>query len=223
MHSRLNKKWVDFMKNESVLARLEVIIDKVESSRSKQNVFPKRSDVFKGLNMVDPELVKVVILGQDPYHGFNQANGLAFSVPEGVSIAPSLLNIYKELYNDIGMAMPAHGDLSCWAKQGVLLLNSVLSVVESKPGSHRNLGWEIITDEIILALSRSRTNLVFMLWGGFARSKRHLIETSNHLVLEAPHPSPLSAYRGFFGSKHFSQANAFLKRNDAEIIHWDCL
>ena len=223
MHSRLNKNWVDLMKNESVLAWLEEIIGKVELSRSNQNIFPKRDDVFKGLNIVDPDLVKVVILGQDPYHRFKQANGLAFSVPAGVSIPPSLLNIYKELHHDISTELPTHGDLSCWAKQGVLLLNSVLSVIESKPGSHRNLGWEIITDEIILALSRSRTNLVFMLWGGFARSKKHLIETSNHLVLEAPHPSPLSAYRGFFGSKHFSQANAFLKRNDVEIIHWDCL
>ncbi len=223
MHNRLNKNWVDLMNNESVLARLEEIIGKVELSRSNQNIFPKRGDVFKGLNIVDPDLVKVVILGQDPYHRFKQANGLAFSVPAGVNIPPSLQNIYKELHHDISIELPTHGDLSCWAKQGVLLLNSVLSVIESKPGSHRNLGWEIITDEIILALSRSRTNLVFMLWGGFARSKKHLIETSNHLVLEAPHPSPLSAYRGFFGSKHFSQANAFLKRNDAEIIHWDCL
>ena len=223
MHNRLNKNWVDLMNNESVLARLEEIIGKVELSRSNQNIFPKRGDVFKGLNIVDPDLVKVVILGQDPYHRFKQANGLAFSVPAGVNIPPSLQNIYKELHHDISIELPTHGDLSCWAKQGVLLLNSVLSVIESKPGSHRNLGWEIITDEIILALSRSRTNLVFMLWGGFARSKKHLIETSNHLVLQAPHPSPLSAYRGFFGSKHFSQANAFLKRNDAEIIHWDCL
>jgi uracil-DNA glycosylase len=173
-------------------------------------LYPHRADHFKALELTHPDHVRVVILGQDPYHGEAQAHGLAFSVPVGIPIPPSLRNIFKELTRDLGAPAPAHGNLEHWASQGVLLLNTVLTVEEGNPGSHQGLGWEDITDTIIAHLGARETPTVFMLWGAHAQKKRSLISNKNHLVLEAPHPSPLSAHRGFLGCGHFGKANAFL-------------
>jgi uracil-DNA glycosylase len=175
-----------------------------------QKNYPRKADWFRALELTPPEAVRVIILGQDPYHGEGQAHGLAFSLPRGIKIPPSLRNIYKELHDDLLIDIPSDGCLDQWAQQGVLLLNSVLTVEEGKAGSHQGYGWEQITDAIIAHLGQSPEPLVFMLWGGFAQKKRALIKNLNHLILEAPHPSPLSAHRGFLGCRHFSKANAFL-------------
>ena len=195
--------------------------------RSKREVlFCELSDtknvecVTKDNYSCDYEDVKVVILGQDPYHELHQANGLAFSVYPGVKIPPSLVNIYKELKDDVNTFIPNHGDLTKWAKQGVLLLNNVLTVEEGKANSHAGIGWEIFTLNIVKALNRREKPMVFILWGNNARSKKQYIDTSRHLVLESAHPSPLSAHRGFFGSKPFSKANDFLIKNNMTPIDW---
>lgn len=173
-------------------------------------IYPDSSNWFAALNSTPLERVKVVILGQDPYHGPGQAHGLCFSVKPEVPIPPSLLNIYKELHDDIGIAMPQHGYLESWARQGVLLLNSVLTVEQGRAGAHQGRGWEQFTDAVIAELNRRREGVVFMLWGSYAQKKGAHIDRTRHLVLSAPHPSPLSAYRGFFGCRHFSQANEYL-------------
>lgn len=185
-----------------------------------KTVFPPPGLFFSALNIVPFDSVKVVILGQDPYHGPGQAHGLSFSVRDGVRPPPSLLNIYKELHADLGCPIPKTGDLTPWAEQGVLLLNSVLSVLANSPGSHRNRGWEQFTDRIIALLSEQRENLVFMLWGAYAQSKIPLINAQRHCILKAPHPSPLSAHAGFFGCKHFSKANQYLDEHGLSPIHW---
>lgn len=179
-------------------------------------VYPDMYDIFNALKYTPYEKVKVVILGQDPYHEPGQAHGLSFSVKKGILIPPSLRNIYKELHDDIGFQIPSHGYLEHWAKQGVLLLNTVLTVQQHNAGSHRGKGWEMLTDEIIRLLNNRQEPMVFILWGANARSKKALITNKNHLILEAPHPSPLSVHRGFFGGKYFSRANAFLR----EPIDW---
>jgi uracil-DNA glycosylase len=183
-------------------------------------IYPPGKDMFNALNATDFDLVKVVILGQDPYHGPKQAHGLCFSVQHGVATPPSLQNIYKELHTDIGMAIPSHGNLQSWAEQGVLLLNATLSVEAGKAGSHQKRGWETFTDKVIEALNDSRQHLVFLLWGSYAQKKGAFIDTEKHLVLKAPHPSPLSAHRGFLGCRHFSQANAYLQSNKITAIDW---
>ncbi|MEX0584154.1 MAG: uracil-DNA glycosylase [Natronospirillum sp.] len=175
---------------------------------------------FAALQAVAPADVKVVILGQDPYHGPGQAMGLSFSVPLGVHVPPSLGNIYKELTNDVGFVPPHHGDLTAWAEQGVLLLNSVLSVRAGQPGSHAKQGWEVVTDALVRALVQRREHLVFMLWGSYAQRKASGVDRDRHLVLTAPHPSPLSAYRGFLGCAHFSQANQYLLATGQPAIDW---
>ncbi|MGL4490454.1 MAG: uracil-DNA glycosylase [Rhizobiaceae bacterium] len=180
-------------------------------------VHPQPADRFLALQLTSPENVRVVILGQDPYHGPGQAHGLAFSVPHGVAVPPSLRNIYKELSRELGLAQPASGNLEHWARQGVLLLNTVLTVEEGKAGSHQGLGWEEITDAVIQHLGERTKPTVFMLWGAHAQKKRSLITNPSHLILEAPHPSPLSAHRGFLGCGHFGKANAFL---GARRIDW---
>jgi uracil-DNA glycosylase len=164
--------------------------------------------------------VKVVILGQDPYHGEGQANGLAFSVAAGVPFPPSLLNIFKELKTDLGIPMPAHGDLSSWASQGVFLLNATLTVRSNLAGSHQNQGWEVFTDEVIRTISRERAQVVFLLWGAFAQKKEELIDAAKHCILKAPHPSPLAAHRGFWGCKHFSKTNDYLLATGQTPIVW---
>jgi len=188
--------------------------------KTKYIIYPKKSDIFKAFNLCSFNNTKLIILGQDPYHGPNQANGLCFSVNSGIKFPPSLLNISKEITEDIGIKKPINGDLSNWAKQGVLLLNATLTVRKNQAGSHQNKGWEIFTDAVIEKLSENKENLVFMLWGNYARSKRKLIDTSKHLVLESVHPSPLSAYRGFFGCKHFSKANDFLNSKGLKPVNW---
>lgn len=184
-------------------------------------VYPKGNDIFNAFNLTPFNEVKVVILGQDPYHGAQQAHGLSFSVQKGVSIPPSLQNIYKELQTDIpGFKIPNHGDLSGWAKQGVLLLNATLSVRANQAGSHQKKGWEQFTDKAIDTLSTERSGLVFMLWGRFAQAKASRIDTKKHVILTAAHPSPFSAYHGFFGCKHFSKANAYLVKKGEKPIVW---
>ncbi len=185
-----------------------------------KNIFPPESLVFNALELVSEQNLKVVILGQDPYHGAGQANGLAFSVNIGQKIPPSLKNIFKELKEDLDYTIPEHGDLTTWANQGVLLLNSVLTVEEGKPGSHQNKGWERFTDNIIQKISEEKEGLVFMLWGNYAKSKSNLINANKHLILEAAHPSPLSAYQGFFHCKHFSKTNNYLMSKGKKPIDW---
>lgn len=183
-------------------------------------IYPAGANYFAAFDHTPFDDVKVVMLGQDPYHGPGQAHGLCFSVPEGIAQPPSLVNIFKEIENDLGIAAPAHGNLQAWARQGVLLLNSVLTVEQANAGSHQGKGWEQFTDEVIARLNAEREGIVFMLWGAYAQRKGQIIDTGRHLVLKAPHPSPLSAYRGFFGCGHFSQANAYLQQRGEQPINW---
>ncbi len=183
-------------------------------------VYPPADDIFNALHLTPLSDVKVVILGQDPYHEPNQAQGLSFSVPVGTDIPPSLVNIYKELHDDIGFEIPNHGNLTNWAKQGVLLLNTVLTVRAHAANSHKGKGWEYFTDAIISHVNEKDEPVVYMLWGKPAQSKASMITNPKHLVLKAPHPSPLSAYRGFFGCKHFSKANEFLEKNKIAPVDW---
>ncbi|MBY4839260.1 uracil-DNA glycosylase [Pantoea sp. DY-15] len=184
-------------------------------------VYPTQKDVFNAFRLTELGDIKVVILGQDPYHGPNQAHGLAFSVLPGVAIPPSLLNMYKELEQDMpGFVRPTHGFLESWATQGVMLLNTVLTVEASKAHSHARFGWETFTDNVISAINQHREGVIFLLWGSHAQKKGSIIDTQRHHVLKAPHPSPLSAHRGFFGSKHFSQANALLRQSGQSPIDW---
>ena len=183
-------------------------------------VYPPGRQMFAAFDATPFDAVKVVILGQDPYHGPGQAHGLSFSVQPGVPVPPSLLNIYKELEADLGLPRPAHGCLLPWARRGVLLLNAVLSVEQGQPGSHQGRGWEGFTDHVVDVLNREREGLVFMLWGSYAQKKGRVIDTTRHRVLRAPHPSPLSAHRGFLGCGHFSQANAYLRRRGEPEIDW---
>ncbi|MBS1777174.1 MAG: uracil-DNA glycosylase [Bacteroidetes bacterium] len=189
----------------------------------KQNgkaIYPKGQDIFKAFSLTPFDEVKVVILGQDPYHGLNQAHGLAFSVQKGVTVPPSLANIYKEMLADIGCSIPPHGNLEKWARQGVLLLNASLTVEAGKPMSHSSIGWHEFTNGVIQLISDRRPHVVFILWGAFARSKQNLIDSSKHLILTAAHPSPLSAHNGFWGCRHFSKANEWLLENGLNSIDW---
>jgi uracil-DNA glycosylase len=192
---------------------------KQQLSRGKV-IFPPTEQVFSALSLCPWDKLRVVILGQDPYHGKGQAMGLSFSVPAGVKFPPSLVNIFKELVSDMNVPAPAAGDLSPWARQGVLLLNTVLTVEEAQPQSHQGQGWEELTDCIIRTVGEKKEHVVFVLWGGPAQKKRGLIDESKHLVLTAPHPSPLSSYRGFFGSRPFSKINAYLREHEKEEINW---
>lgn len=186
----------------------------------KYNIYPKKGEIFKAFELTDFKDVKVVILGQDPYHQPFQAHGLCFSVNKGIKVPPSLVNIYIEINSDLGCNIPSHGNLTKWATQGVLLLNTIMSVRDSSPMSHSNKGWETFTDKVIQELNNDDTPKVFLLWGAPSRKKKSLITNSKHLILECAHPSPLSAYNGFFGCKHFSRANEFLKKNNREVIDW---
>ncbi|MFY7993482.1 MAG: uracil-DNA glycosylase [Bacteriovoracaceae bacterium] len=183
-------------------------------------IYPKKSDIFAAFNLTPFDNVKVVIIGQDPYHGPGQAHGLSFSVPRGVKIPPSLVNIYKELKDDLGITPPDHGHLEEWAHQGVLLLNNVLTVEDSKAGSHHGQGWEKFTDKVIEVLNQKKENLVFILWGSPAQKKAAAVDAKKHFILKSVHPSPLSSYRGFFGSKPFSQTNEFLRSKKIKEIEW---
>lgn len=215
-----NNNWDDILKDEFdkqyYLELREFLIKEYKSHL----IYPDKYKIFEALKLTDYEDVKIVILGQDPYHGPNQAHGLAFSVSLGVPIPPSLLNIYKELERDINFRIPNHGYLVDWSKQGVLLLNTALTVRAGMANSHRGKGWEIFTDQVIRLLSLREKPMVFLLWGKNAAEKEALIDTSKHLVLKAPHPSPLSAHRGFLGCGHFSKANEFLTKKSIAPINW---
>lgn len=205
----------DFLK-ESYLKLREFLIEEYKTKK----VFPSMFDIFNALKETPFEKVKVVILGQDPYHGLGQAHGMCFSVKKGVRIPPSLINIYKEINLEYGYTIPKDGELTKWAKEGVLLLNTILTVREGEPMSHKNKGWEELTDSIISKLAKRETPMVFMLWGSPARKKKTLIENSNHLILETVHPSPLSAMRGFMGCNHFKLANEFLESKGITPVDW---
>lgn len=214
--------WHEAIGAEKEKAYFQTILEKVRHERQAGiTVYPPERDVFNAFRTTEFGNVKVVILGQDPYHGAGQAHGLAFSVQPEIAVPPSLVNIYKELATDIeGFQIPQHGYLQHWAEQGVLLLNTVLTVRAGLAHSHATFGWEVFTDEVIRQLDKEREHLVFMLWGSHAQKKGAFIDRKRHLVLTAPHPSPLSAYRGFFGCKHFSQANAYLQAHGLEPIDW---
>ena len=192
----------------------------VKNCNSKDLLCPKRENIFRAFEITNFSDLKIVILGQDPYHGGNQANGLAFAVNENNKTPPSLRNIFKEIKNDLNIDPLTSKDLESWASQGVLLLNSSLSVKLGIANSHSKLGWELFTNKILKEISLMKNKVVFVLWGNFAKKKEFLIDTKKHLILKAPHPSPLSAYRGFFGCKHFSKANDFLRKNDLKEIIW---
>ncbi len=214
----ISSEWCD---NSTAKLAEEILVKlNAQYSLNKNKFYPSKESIFHCLNLTTFHKTKVIILGQDPYHGSGQANGLAFSVKENIPIPPSLKNIFKELIEDLQISNPPNGNLESWSKQGVLLLNSILTVEDGKPGSHKKLNWEIFTDSIIKKLSREKESLVFMLWGTFAQKKSIHIDESKHLILKAPHPSPLSAYRGFLGCKHFSKCNDFLKRKNKTPIDW---
>ena len=212
--------WDEVLGNVFEDQKFKNIIEKVGAEYASHTIYPPQSKVFGAFKLTPYNKVKVVILGQDPYHGEGQAHGACFSVLPGVKCPPSLVNIYKEIENDIGCKMSTSGYLVPWAKQGVFLLNSVLTVRAGQPGSHQQIGWQWFTDEVIKKLSERKEPIVFLLWGSYAISKRKLIDESKHLVLTAPHPSPLSAYNGFFGCKHFSKTNEALKKWGKTPIDW---
>ena len=214
--------WQEAIGAEKAQPYFRQILTHVRAEReSGQTVYPPAADVFNAFKYTEFADVKVVILGQDPYHNEGQAHGLAFSVREGVAVPPSLVNIYKDLADDIaGFSVPPHGCLTRWAEQGVLLLNTVLTVRAHRAHSHADLGWETFTDRVVAQINAGRENVVFMLWGSHAQKKGAMIDRSRHLVLSAPHPSPLSAYRGFFGCRHFSRANAYLAAHGITPIDW---
>jgi uracil-DNA glycosylase len=220
---KINPEWAEILKDYFETNNWKDLSNFVrgEYLNKDKKIFPEAKNVFKAFDLTPFSKVKVVILGQDPYHDDKQANGLCFSVPKGLILPPSLKNIYKEIESDLNIKKDfTDGALEKLAEQGVFLLNSILTVVAHTPASHRNKGWESFTDEIIKTLSDKKDNLVFMLWGNYAKSKKSLIDTDKHLVLEAPHPSPFSVYTGFFGCKHFSKCNQYLKKNKIGEIKW---
>lgn len=220
MDVRIEESWKRALADEWDKPYFVKLAQFVRQQYSTRTIYPPAGKIFAAMDICPFDKVKVVIIGQDPYHEPGQAHGLCFSVNDGVQIPPSLVNIYKEIHDDLGLPIPTSGNLERWARQGVLLLNATLTVEAHRAASHRGQGWETFTDAIIQRLSGFRNNLVFLLWGSFAISKRQLIDQSRHLVLTSPHPSPLSAYRGFFGNHHFSQANEYLVRNGITPIQW---
>ncbi len=215
----INKKWDEILKDEYKKDYFRDLGIFVKKEYQNKTIYPEYKDIFNALKLTDFDDVKVVILGQDPYHGEKEAHGLSFSVRAGVMMPPSLRNIFQEIYGDLGIKR-ANTDLTDWACQGVLLLNSIMTVVANSPLSHKGHGWEIFTDKIIEELGKREKPLVFLLWGSYARSKKELIKNKNHLILESVHPSPLSASRGFFGSKPFSKTNQFLIQHGEKPIDW---
>lgn len=220
MNVAIEPSWKKVLEAEFEKDYFKELASKVREAYLASAVFPPPKAVFNAFTLCPFDKVKVVIIGQDPYHGRGQAHGLCFSVQDGVMVPPSLKNIYKEIKDDLGKEIPSSGNLERWAKQGVLLLNATLTVYESRAGSHQGWGWEEFTDSAIKAVAEEKEHVVFMLWGSYARSKASFIDKEKHLILEAPHPSPLSAHRGFFGCKHFSQANEYLKAHNKEPIDW---
>ena len=218
---KIHKSWQTVLANEFEKTYFEQLISFVKEEYNSKTCFPKETEIFAAFDHCPFDKVKVVIIGQDPYHGFGQANGLCFSVNDGIAFPPSLVNILKEIQTDVQVLFPKSGNLERWADQGVLLLNATLTVRESEAGSHQNKGWETFTDAIIQKISDGKENIVFLLWGGFAKKKGAKIDRNKHHVLETGHPSPLSANRGlWFGNKHFSKTNAYLQSLGKETIDW---
>lgn len=215
-----NNDWDQLLSNEFDKKYYQKLRDFLAKEYQSKTIYPNRYNIFEALKLTSYADTKVLILGQDPYHGENQAHGLAFSVQPGTAIPPSLLNIYKELKNDLGCVIPNNGNLEHWSKQGVLLLNTSLTVIKDSPNSHRGKGWEIFTDQIIKLLNEKDTPVVFILWGNNSKEKEKFITNKKHLILTSAHPSPLSASRGFFGCKHFSKTNKFLNENGISPIDW---
>lgn len=217
---QIEKGWLSELYNEFQAPYFRDLKSFLVEEKKKYRIYPPGSEIFAAFNNAPFDKVRVVILGQDPYHGAGQANGLCFSVKKGIPFPPSLRNIFKELKSDLGIPEPKHGDLTPWAKQGVLLLNATLTVRAGQAGSHQGKGWEQFTDQAIRLLSEKRENLVFILWGKYAQAKKEMIDWRKHLILQAPHPSPFSADRGFFGSRPFSQANDYFKMKGLPEIDW---
>ncbi|MFV8282173.1 uracil-DNA glycosylase [Christiangramia marina] len=221
MNVRIDQSWKKVLNAEFEKDYFKNLIQYVKKEYTEHKCFPPGSEIFAAFDHSTFDNTRVVILGQDPYHGAGQANGLCFSVRDNVQIPPSLINIFKEIETDLNMPAPSSGNLERWADQGVLLLNATLSVRAHQAGSHQNKGWEIFTDEVIRLISQRKENVVFMLWGGFAKKKSKLIDSSKHLILTSGHPSPLSANRGYwFGNKHFSKANEYLQSKGKNPINW---
>ena len=218
----LENSWKEKLLEEFNKDYMRSLSEFLRSEKSKNKIiFPQGNKIFNAFNLTKFEDVKVVILGQDPYHGHNQAHGLSFSVEKGIRPPPSLKNIFKELESDLGIKQPDHGNLEKWGSEGVLLLNSILTVEKNKPASHANMGWEKFTDEILSILNRLKKNVVFILWGKKAQEKGHFLDTNRHLILKSTHPSPYSANNGFLGSKPFSATNLYLKKHDIIEINWN--
>ncbi len=220
MDVKIEPSWKTALAEEFDKPYFKDLTDFVREEYMSKQVFPAPQNLFRAFDLCPFDQVKVVILGQDPYHGQGQAHGLCFSVNTGVQTPPSLVNVYKEINTDLNVQIPTHGNLEHWAKQGVFLLNATLTVLAHQAGSHQGKGWETFTDEVIRLIAEKKEKIVFMLWGAYAQKKAWMIDENKHLVLKAPHPSPLSAHRGFFGCKHFSQANDYLESHGKETIKW---
>ena len=217
----IGNDWDIILKDEFDKDYFKELIEKVKKEYEEKTIFPKQTEIFNAFRHTSYNDVKVVILGQDPYHGVGEAEGLSFSVKVGIRKPPSLVNIFKELHDDLGYEIPVHGSLVPWANEGVLLLNTVLTVEKDKAASHKGYGWEIFTDSVIKKLNEKQEPIVFILWGNFARGKKSLITNPNHFIIESPHPSPFSAYNGFFGSKPFSKTNQFLLSKGIKPVNWE--
>lgn len=220
MEVKIASRWKSLLSEEFEKPYFQQLTAFIRKEYQSQTIYPKGADIFKAFDRCDVADIKVVIIGQDPYHGPGQANGLCFSVCEGTQLPPSLKNIFKEIRADLGKPIPPSGDLERWARQGVLLLNATLTVKANTPGSHQNRGWEQFTDAVIRKISDEKEGVVFLLWGAYAQKKGAIIDRNKHLVLMSAHPSPFSADRGFFGCKHFSKANAYLRSKGKEEIDW---
>ncbi len=220
MNVKIEEGWKQHLQIEFSKPYFHELTEFVKEEYKSANVFPPGKEIFNAFTHCPFQETKVVILGQDPYHGVGQAHGLCFSVNEGVRTPPSLVNIFKEIKSDLGHEIPGHGSLVKWAKQGVLLLNATLTVRQASPGSHQGKGWEQFTDAVVKTLSEEKENLVFLLWGAYAQKKGAVIDQKKHLVLASAHPSPFAAHRGFFGNKHFSQTNDYLNKKGLPVIDW---
>ena len=220
MNIKIENSWKKLLKEEFEKDYFKNLVTFLKKEYSDSIIYPPGNLIFKAFNNCTFQDLKVVIIGQDPYHGYNQANGLCFSVCDGIRKPPSLLNIFKELKSDLNLKIPISGNLEKWSNQGVLMLNSILTVEKDEPGSHKKKGWEVFTDAVINLINNKKSNIVFILWGAYAQQKGEKINRKKHLVLESAHPSPLSANRGFFNQKHFSKCNKYLKRHNKVKIMW---
>ncbi len=220
MNVKIEESWKTLLKDEFEKDYFKQLVEFVKQEYKTQTIYPAGKDIFKAFDLCPVDKVKVVIIGQDPYHGKGQAHGLCFSVKENISVPPSLQNIYKELHADIGKEIPKNGNIEHWAKQGVLMLNATLTVRAGQAGSHQGKGWETFTDAVIEKIADKKEKLVFLLWGAYAQRKGQVIDAEKHYILESAHPSPFSAHRGFLGNKHFSKTNQYLKKNGLTEIIW---